>query len=135
MKVGDFALGRTKDERGAHGGIHRGEIIVLDFQGRNEKDWVKVAWHDTCKLIVVQVQEFHASIAHARKVGGNGTAQLIVVNVQQLDTVQGRGRLKPVGGDIACQAIVGEVQVKEKAQVPKFWNGACQVIVVYAQVA
>lgn len=58
-----------------------------------------------------------------------------MVQVDDLSTIQGGRRFAPVGRNIARQAILGQIQIKEKAQVPKLGDGARQVIVVYAQVA
>ena len=96
MKVGDFSEQRAKYKRIANGRIHRRELIVLNFQRRDERDGVKFTGHDTSQLIVGQVKQFDATIAHVRVVGGDLSTQLVMVDHHQFDAIHPRGGIGPI---------------------------------------
>lgn len=82
------------------------------------------------KRVVVQNHGLHAARAQICPLRGEGSTQIVIVQIQESETGKRVVTFHPVIRDGARQEIATKIQVKKFAQIPIEWKGTGELIVV-----
>lgn len=89
--------------------------IVLDFQYIQKARVIVKAGQLTGKEIVIETEHLEAATAQGAKLGGERACELVVVEVQEFEAMEGMTAIDPVVGKGTGELVAAEIQVGQTA--------------------